>query len=415
MLRPGHSSTLAILVRSIGVTCVVWLAPAVAQVIVSGTAPDGLVKIHNTDMAVFEAQEVRKDLPCSVSPNKPMLGFDLRFHSSYEIVVPLRSLAGEENLLSMLFRVRPVEAPEEAVYFYQRVRVPEIEEDAKGEAYLHGVFDIGEGDYKVDWLMRDRSERVCSSFWDVKAHLPERDRHIDLVMAPGEIAAAEYEQFREEPPVIRSRMAERLRVKVLVNFAPQNSRAATLQPFDTSALVSVLRTISREPRIGKFSIVAFNLQEQRVIYRQEDAERIDFPALGESLDSLNLGTIDLKRLSEKHGETRFLTELMFQELSLETALDALIITGPKALLSKAVSREELQDLGEVEYPIFYMNYNLYPLRTPWRDAIGHAVRFLDGYEYTITRPRDLWNAVTEMVSRIAKIKESRQLSQASVE
>jgi hypothetical protein len=106
---------------------------------------------------------------------------------------------------------------------------------------------------------------------------------------------------------------------------------------------------------------------------------------------------------------------MFQELSLETALDALIITGPKALLNKAVSREELQDLGEVEYPIFYMNYNLYPLRTPWRDAIGHAVRFLDGYEYTITRPRDLWNAVTEMVSRIAKIKESRQLSQASVE
>ena len=90
-----------------------------------------------------------------------------------------------------------------------------------------------------------------------------------------------------------------LNVKVLVNFAPQNSLSAALQPLDTSALVSILRSIVRDPRIGKFSIVAFNMQEQRVVYRQEDVDRIDFPALGAALNSLNLGTIDLKRLERK--------------------------------------------------------------------------------------------------------------------
>ena len=68
-----------------------------------------------------------------------------------------------------------------------------------------------------------------------------------------------------------------------MNFAPQNSLSPRLQPLDTTALVSILRTISRDPRIGKFSIVAFNMQEQKVIYRQDDASRIDFPALGNAL------------------------------------------------------------------------------------------------------------------------------------
>ena len=54
------------------------------------------------------------------------------------------------------------------------------------------------------------------------------------------------------------------KVKVLINFAPQQGSAASMQPIDTSALVSILRNISREPRICKFSVVAFNMNEQRV-------------------------------------------------------------------------------------------------------------------------------------------------------
>ncbi|MCP5114737.1 MAG: acetyltransferase [bacterium] len=385
-----------------------------AQVIMRGTGPDGEVHIHNTDMAIFEAGETRRDLPCAVSPNKAMLGFDLRYHASYEIAIPLRELSGSENLLTILFRVTDLERADEPEYFMQRVRVPSIEEGAKGDSYLHGGFDVGEGEYEVAWLMRDRAERVCSQFWDVKTELPNRDRQMHLDLGAGEMVEARMEQFHDEAPVLRAR-TKPLNVKVLVNFAPQNSRAATLQPFDTSALVSILRTISREPRIGKFSIVAFNLQEQRIIHRQDDVDRIDFPAIGESLDTLSLGTIDLQRLSEKHGETRFLTELMLQEFAAGAKPDALIFAEPKALLEKSVSQEELRELGEVDYPIFYMNYNLYPRRTPWRDAIGHAVKFLKGFEYTISRPRDLWYAVTEIVSRIVEVKKRRQVSQATME
>jgi hypothetical protein len=385
------------------------------QVMMRGLGPDGAVRIHNTDMAVFAAREVRKDLPCTVSPNKPMLGFDLRFHASYEVAIPLRELAGKENLLTILFRVTSEERPGEPVYFMQRVRVPEIEEQAKGDAYLHGGFDIGEGAYQVEWLMRDRAERVCSAFWDVRAALPERDREIELRLPAGQIAEAEVEQFQEEPPVVRSSGGESLSVKILINFAPQNSRAATLQPFDTSALVAILRTIARDPRIGKFTVVAFNLHEQRILHRQDGVSRIDFPALGGSLETLNLGTVDLKRLSEEHGETQFLSQLIQQELRADPPPDALIFAGPKVLLEKNVPEENLATLGEVSFPLFYLNYNLYPRENPWRDAIGNAVRFFKGVEYTISRPRDLWFAVTSVVSQIAKLKRDRLLTTASTE
>jgi len=374
---------------------------------------DGLVRLQNTDLAVFEAGDARKDLPCAVTPVKPVLGFDLRFHTGYDVSIPLRELAGGENVLTVLFRVAPANRPEEYVYFNQKFRVPTIEEDARGDALLQGFFDVGEGPYKISWLMRDRTERVCSSSWDTEAVLPIKDKQLALGINPGEIQRMDGEQFKEEPPIERIQTDSPLNVKVLVNFAPQKADSAALQPADTSALVSILLQISREPHIGRFSIVAFNMQEQRVLYRQDSANRIDFPALGEAVNTLNLGTIDLKRLGQKHGDTEFLTDLIKQEISGTDAPDALVFAGPKVLLDANVPPGELRDVGDVSYPVFYMNYNLFPQAVPWKDSISRAVKFFRGTEYTISRPRDLWFAVNDLVGKVVKAKGGRTIAAAA--
>lgn len=377
--------------------------------------PNGHVNIFNTDLAVLESGDIRKDLACTVTPAKPALGFDLRFHSGYDVTVPLKDIAGNENALHILFRVAPQNHLDQPIYFTQHIRVPKIDEEAKGDAFLQGAFDVGEGNYHVDWLMRDRSERVCSFSWDSEAILSSKDRSINLDIAPGQIQRTDREQFKEEPPVQRASNEPPLNVKVLVNFAPQNSLSPALQPVDTSALVSILRSISREPRIGKFSIVAFNMQEERVVYRQDGADRIDFPALGEAISSLNLGTVDLKRLGEKHGDTEFLAGLVRNEVSTSGRPDALIFAGPKVMLDSNVPPDALKEAGDVNFPVFYMNYNLNPQAVPWKDAISHTVHFFRGYEYTITRPRDLWFAVSEIVSRIVKSRNGKQTSSISTQ
>jgi hypothetical protein len=375
------------------------LGAAWAQMPLAGVGPQ--LQLNNSDVAVLETQEVRKDLACTVEPVKPALGFDLRFHGGYDINVPLHDVAGNENLLSILVRVTPDARKDEPIYFVQRISVPKLPEDAKGEAVLGGLFDLGEGKYHVDLLMKDRSERVCSFYWDAEASLADRDKEIQPAIAAGAVERAEYEQFNEEPPVERA-SGKPLNIKILVNFAPQNSSLSSLRPIDTLALVTVLRRLSREPQFGRFSVVAFNVQEQRVLYRQSSAERIDFPALGRAIQSVEPGKVDLKQLSQKHGEVSFLADLIKREIANDHP-DAVIFAGPKVLLDDSVPEEDLKPLAsDVTFPVFYMNYNLNPQAVPWKDAIGKAIRSFRGVEFSISRPRDLWFAVSEVVSRIVK-------------
>src|SRR5580658_9603515 len=51
------------------------------------------------DMAVLDSGEGRKDLMCTVTPEKPLLGFDLKFHAGFSIDIPMRELEGPGNTL----------------------------------------------------------------------------------------------------------------------------------------------------------------------------------------------------------------------------------------------------------------------------------------------------------------------------
>jgi len=373
------------------------------QTLMRGSGPWGTVQLIGNDAAVLDTAESKKDLSCTVTPVKPILGFDLRFHSGYQIALPLREIAGNGDELTIIFRVTSVSAKDSPSYFSQRFAVPEIDADATGDASLGGGFDVGEGDFHVDWMMRDRIERVCSSDWDITAALTSRDQNMKLAIARNTIDMSDQEFFREEPPVTRLKAEDAFQVKILINYAPQQGSASSMQPIDTSALVSILRNISREPRICKFSVVAFNMNEQRVVYRQNDTDHIDFPKLGKALSSLKFGMVDYKKLSDPHSGSDFLSKLVLDELG-NTRADAVIFAGPKIGFNDNVPSESLKELSSVPYPVFYMNYNLTPVQNPWRDPIGNVVKHFRGYEYTITRPRDLWTAWSDIMSRIVKLK-----------
>lgn len=379
------------------------LPAALGQNLMQGVSARGSMRLLASDAAILEIEDVKKDLPCTATQVKPVLGFDLRFHTGYDIVLPLKEISGPGDQLTILVKVTSDETKDSPVYFSQHYTVPEIEEDAKGDAYLQGGFDVGEGGYHVSFMMRDRMERVCSQNWDVAATLPPKDQGIRTAIAPKTIEASEREFFRGEPPVTRVALEDPFKVKVLLNFSPQRAAAAAMQPIDTSALVSILRNISREPRIHRFSLVAFNMNDQKVVYRQDDADQIDFPELGRALSTLKLGMVDYKKLADKHSETDFLAKLIQEELTQKDA-DAVIFAGPKVMLDEPLPPDSFKEVVASPFPVFYMNYILTPNQTPWRDSIGTVVKRMKGFEYTISRPRDLWNAWADIMGRISKMK-----------
>jgi hypothetical protein len=403
--------------RAVALTAAVTLSllalPVRAQVLLKPPQPGDPVNILPSDMAIFEAGVERKDLSCTVTQRKAELGFDLRFHAGYDVTLPLSEVSGDGGVLTVVFRIYSQADRSNPNYFVQHFNVPTVADDAKGNVLLQGELNLGEGSYHVDWLMRDRAERICASSWDVEAALTAKDRPINLFLPPNKVAEEPPEPFvndadgHPEPP-----RGNGLNVKLLVNFAPQNSLSASLQRSDTEALVSILKTIQRDDHIAHISLIAFDMPQTRVVYRQDTAGQIDFPALGRALQTMKLGTVSVQNLGEKQSETNFLQDLIEKEVGASSHPDAVIFAGPKAMLNADVPKEDLRRIGDIECPVFYMNYNLNPQATPWKDAISHAIKAFRGTEYTISQPRDLWFSTTEMVSRILRNKRNRVIASA---
>jgi hypothetical protein len=162
--------------------------------------------------------------------------------------------------------------------------------------------------------------------------------------------------------------------------------------------------------VAHISLVAFNMEESRILYKQESSGAIDFSALGHALDTMKLGTISVQHLDQKHSEAEFLQQLIQKEVAGSNHSDAFIFAGPKTMLDADVPQEDLRRIGDIESPVFYMNYNLNPQAVPWKDSISHAIRAFKGTEYTISRPRDLWFSTSEMLDRIRRSKQQHALS-----
>jgi hypothetical protein len=376
-----------------------------SQVLIPGLSFRGAVLLRPDDFAVLALQEPRNELPCTVTPIKPAVGFDFTFHSGYNVVVPMKGLAGPGNELTVLFRVVPQDHKDAPVYMSQKVPVPPLDKRMTGNGAIQGTFALGEGRYHVDWLMRDQRSRVCANSWDLDAKLSPKDLQLKPWVQPTFVQPLQETLFGEEPPVQRDAQSGLLKVDVIVNFAPQNPNAAVLDVNDLQGLVAILRRIARDPHIGEYSLVACSLQAPKILSRQENVNRIDFPAVGEALKSLQLGLIDAKQLSMKDGAAQFMARLVREQLR-KQGPDALIIVGPKLSGEVKISRGTLDSVGTLDRPIFYLNYNTDPAANPWRDFIGNMVKQKRGVAYSITHPKDLFNAWSDVVSRIVRVRHS---------
>jgi hypothetical protein len=249
-------------------------------------------------------------------------------------------------------------------------------------------------------MMRDRAERFCSAQWQITVDRRGKERMVQLRMPPGAVGAADADLFAPEPAVDRA-AGRPLHVLVFLHYAPRAPGAATLRRDEAGALLAMLRSVAREPGIGRCSLIAFNLAGGQTLFRQKRAETIDFPALGDAVEKLDLGTVTVDRLAQGATGADFLSALLADEIA-EGAPDALIFIGPKMITESFGLDRSLRTLGNLGVPTFYLNYDSHPNINPWRDVIGTAVRAWRGFEHTITRPRDLTAAWASVMAHLTK-------------
>jgi hypothetical protein len=392
-----------------GIACAV---NAYGQTLIPGLSAGGGMRPLQADLAVLELRQPRRDLQCDVTAPKPELGFDFMFHTGYEVRVPIRELAGIGNELTVVFRVVPEDRHDDPSYMVQKVPVPALEAHSRGEGKFDGIFTLGEGKYHVDWLMRDQRERTCSMSWDLETRLNSKDSQLRQWI-PSDLVQLRTPLFAAEPPVIRAPENGTPRFSIIVNFDPSDPSAALIDEPGLYGLLAILRRMGRDPRIELHSIIICSFETQKVVYRQGNEGRgIDLPALGEALQLVKLGTVDAKRLASTNGPGQFAADLIRQQLK-EDNSDALVVLGSKGGPETGVSRQALESFDKLGKPAFYLSYVTGQQGRPSRDLISSIMKHLRGFEYRIDRPKDFFNAWSDVVARIVRTMQAPQSSIAA--
>jgi hypothetical protein len=324
------------------------------------------------------------------------------FHTGYEVEVPIREMAGDRNELTVLFRVVPRDRPDDPSYMVQRVSVPAVEAHSGGVGKFYGLFMLGEGKYHVDWLMRDKRERTCSMSWDLETKVNSKDSQLRQWI-PQSLVQLRGPVFASEPPVKRTSESGSPRFSIIVNFDPSDPSAALIDEPGLYGMVAILRRMGRDPRIEPYSIIICSLETEQVLYQQENKGSIDLPALSGALASVKLGTVDAKRLVSTHGPAQFAADLIRGQLTKENT-DALIVLSPKGGSKTILSREALESFDKLGKPAFYLSYDTGKQLSLWRDPISSIMKHLRGLEYGIDRPKDFFNAWSDVVTRMVRAK-----------
>lgn len=366
-------------------------------------APPGHpLRFHATDRAVLAGSENRNDLDCRVEPLRPRLNFDLKYTAGYVVHLPAEAVMPTGEHLRVLFRVRALgQGPAAPVYFQQSFDVAARSADGGGSALFQGRYFLGPGRYSVDWLMRNLQGRVCSSHWQMRAPKPGHNGRLAASAPPHMIAPYREDTFDEEPPAARDAgVSGGLHVRLLLNLGPLDRNRFKLSEYEIDSIVGMLRSLHREPSIGTFSLTAFNAYDRQIVYAAERRTKLDFPALGDAIESMRVGTVDVEALADSDGEQRFLADLLNEALAPEPdPPDAVVVVGPKVGREGRIP-EGLLSVRAASSPLFRFVFNRNPRSYPWPGELETALHPYGLTVYSVTRPQDYTRAVAGLLDAI---------------
>ena len=341
-------------------------------------------------------------LNCHVQTYRPFLDFSFRFEAGYVVRCSLAQFEGREATLASYTRVRPVNGT--SLTLGDRFQIPAIPEERRsgfnwkhfhGEAEFSGVFAAGEGEYSVDLAVVDNRERIFRKDWTVKIVPHGKESKTPFTIKPYTAASTALPPWRGRP----ESKGRDLRVSVLLDAAPIFPLALKLRAWDRAFLLSSLASLVRQVNAGSTRVIAFNLDQQRVVFRDEDFRHSSFRKLVESLQSLELGTVSYKNLQRQAGWLEVLIKLINEEGNAPHSPDAVIFLGPTNRIMEKIPREYLGGCQNLGSRIFYFEYFPY-VGAEFPDAIHQLTNTCHGNVYKIHTAADFAEAIDKVQRRI---------------
>jgi hypothetical protein len=157
--------------------------------------------------------------------------------------------------------------------------------------------------------------------------------------------------------------------------------------------------------------VAFNLGQQKELFRDENFNFKSLDRLAETLRKTEMATVPAQAL-ESNAQSEMLARLSQEELTREVPSDAVIFLGPSCRFDKKVPKEVLKTLEGDGRRFFYLEYFPGFMRGgEFPDAIHLLTRDLHGTVFPIHSAPELASSVQRMLLQIKPL--DRNLGMAS--
>jgi hypothetical protein len=343
-------------------------------------------------------------LNCEARPLKPFLDFAFRFEVGYIVQCGLQQFGGNEEGLVSYVRVRPAEG--QSVILAEIYRVPAIPESMRTRVNLKklrvaiefsGVFAVGEGEYLVDLIVTDKHNRIFRKNWKSKASAHGKEQQASTALKPNSAGPITF-------PSWSSKTADGdspLRLTVLLNAAPVNPYALKLRAWDRAFLLDSLSSLLRQIPDASVKLVAFNLDQQREIYRTDEFSRSELRKLSKALADLELGTVSYRTLQKTQGWSELLVKLVKEQAAAERPSNAVIFLGPHTRIAEKVPKEILQPCEGTNPAFFYLEY--FPIQgADFSDTIQYVTSACSGTTFKLHSPGELADSIGKLQKKLAR-------------
>ncbi len=336
-------------------------------------------------------------LSCHVETLRPFFDFSFRYEIGYIVECPLNQFGGQAGTLGTVLRITPVSGA--STVLGQSFDIPAPPPESKGKLNIKhlranlefsGFVSAGEGEYEVDLVVVDGHRRCFRKHWHAKAHAQGSEAQAAAAMPPNTVAAVSLPNWNGT-----SDDGTGLRLTVLLDAAPINPYALKLRAWDRAFLLGSVASLLRQVPVASVRLVAFNLDQQQEIYRDDDFDRTGIYRLAGALNRLELGTISYRTLQRAEGSGELLAGLVRAEALREHPADAVVFVGPTLRLDRKIAPELLSTQSHAETPFFYLEYCPI-IGREFPDSIQHVISARNGVTFKLHSPGDLAHAITKM-------------------
>ena len=355
----------------------------------------------HTFSRAFDKDVKHDPLDCHIEPMKPFFDFAFRFEIGYVARCSMRQFEGNATTLGTVLRIAP--DSEKAYMLGQHLALPDISPEMKSkinwqhlnaEFEISGVFAAGEGDYAIDLAIMDSHNRIRRKSWRAKAFVHGKEAQATQALKPGAIAAISLPFWKGT-----SMDGNGLHLTVLLDAAPMNPYARKLRAWDGAFLLGSVSSLLRHLPVASVRLVAFNLDQQAVLFREDDFDHSGLRNLAQALSKLELGSISYKTLQRQNGWADLLMKLVHDEAAAEHPSDAVVFIGPTNRIDAKISPELFNTPGRGDLPFFYFEY--YPrIGSEFPDTIQNVTNARNGTTFKIHSPGELADAIGKMQKKL---------------